>query len=413
MIIYTNVYSFERSLRRNSKMPTRLLNQPDDVQLATLLKELLRRPGVLRFDALVAFAVSSGVQELQQELEGLLARGGHVRVVVGVSNRVTTAEGLELLLESAKKGAQVFVFHNDNAANPIFHPKLYLCQEKYRAFLTVGSNNMTGKGLVGNYEISLMEELDLRQQPDAELVAATERIVETYCDVASGFSHALDEAFLQELQAEGYLGSEKAGANRSETSAESDAAIDTTTPKKKLFASKVVPQATSRKGAAKPAVAVPVPAAGRAAPAAANRGPLVWTKKLTLTDAQRQPGNVTGEVRLTQANWKINGKVIDQTTYFRNDVFGRFNWRKTKARSYSREETGVQFHIKVLGNNIGIHRLLVSDKPSGEANQGNYTSALHWGSLGDDIRKADVTGKTFSLYGPPAGTDEPFFIEIS
>ena len=221
-------------------MPGYLLNQPDDVQLATLLKELLRKPEVSRFDALVAFAVSSGVQQLQPELEALLARGGHVRIVVGVSNRVTTVEGLELLLESVKKGARVFVFHNDNASNPIFHPKLYLCQGANKAFLIVGSNNMTGRGLVGNYEISLIEELDLKHKPDAELLTAAESIVETYCDVASGLSHALDEGFLQTLQTEGYLGSEKAGTNRPETSGESD--VTAAAPRKKLFASKGVPQ---------------------------------------------------------------------------------------------------------------------------------------------------------------------------
>jgi len=143
-------------------MRARLLNQPDDDQLSTVLKDLLQNPEVSRFEALVAFAMSSGVQQLQQEMETLLSASGNIRIVVGVSRRVTSVEGLGLLLRLVEKGAAVFVFHNDNPDGPTFHPKLYLFQEPQRAILIVGSNNMTGKGLVGNYEMSLMLDLDLR-----------------------------------------------------------------------------------------------------------------------------------------------------------------------------------------------------------------------------------------------------------
>src|SRR6267378_317874 len=96
-------------------MSVYLLNQPDEIQLATALRNLLGQSQYVKFDALVAFAVSSGVAELQPELESLLGRGGSIRIVVGVSNKVTTVEGLRLLLELVNKGARVFIFHNDNA----------------------------------------------------------------------------------------------------------------------------------------------------------------------------------------------------------------------------------------------------------------------------------------------------------
>jgi len=186
-------------------------------------------------------------------LEGLLVRQGAIRIVVGVSNKVTTVEGLQLLLELAHKGAKVFVFHNDDHANPIFHPKLYLCGGKDRAILIVGSNNLTGKGLASNYEMSLMQDLDLKNQTDVELVEFAGKIIERYCDVAGGFSHVLDDKFLRELQAEGYLGSELLGTNKPETSGESDVAGAATAPRKKLFASKAVPQpAIPKPIAAKP-----------------------------------------------------------------------------------------------------------------------------------------------------------------
>ncbi len=398
-------------------MSVHLLNQPDDCQLADSLRSLLNKTETLKFDALVAFAVSSGIQELHQELETFLGRGGSVRIVVGVSNRVTTVEALKLLLDLGRKGAKVFVFHNDHSANPIFHPKLYLFQGKSGAVLIVGSNNMTGKGLVSNYEISLMVEPDFEKQEAAEFVASVEKIIEKYCDIRGGLAHALDEKFLGELQAEEYLGSEQDEASKPETSGESELAATAVAPRKKLFASKAVPH--GRKAAASKAIVPPGRSAVAAAPVAARapatpgrRGPIVWKKRLAPSDVQSQTGHPTGVVRLTQAKWRVGNKLIDWTTYFRKNLFGGFNWRTAKQKPFV-EETEIKFDISILGVNIGVQTLKISDKPSGQAGQSNYTSSLHWGSLGYSIRKAKLTGRTLRLYGPPAASTEPFFIEIS
>lgn len=386
-------------------MSTFLLNQPDDGRLSSLLKELLAKPELSEFDALVAFAVSSGVRQVQAELESLLKRGGAVRIVVGVSNKVTSVEGLTLLLGLVHKGANVFVFHNDDWGNPIFHPKLYLCKGKDAGVLIVGSNNMTGKGLAGNYEVSLVHELDLRNETDARLVDSSAKLMQSYCDVAGGFSHVLDAGFLRELEAAGYLGSEARGTNRPESSGEGESA-EAKPPRKKLFASRAVPQPPVPKPAASRV------AAGLAAVPIGGRGPVLWAKKLAKSDAQSQKGHPTGVVRLTQAKWEIDGKIINQITYFKRDLFGAFPWTTIKAHPLV-DATEVQFDITILGSSIGVHTLKVSDKPSGEADQGNYTSSLHWGELADDIRKARLAGRTLRLYGPPEGSIEPFFLDIS
>ena len=398
-------------------MSARLLNQPDDQQIGAILTQILADRAIVRFESLVAFAVSSGVQELQAALESVLAHGGTVRIVVGVSNRVTTVEGLRLLLGLVQKGAKVFVFHNDNAANPIYHPKLYLCLRKDGGALIVGSSNMTGKGLVGNYEVSLLEELNLANKPDSELLASAEQIIEKYCNVATGFAHVLDEKFLQELDEAGYLGSEARATNKPETSSETDVAAAPATPRKKLFASKGVPQAASGKGpaarAAQPQPAQPpVPAA---AIVAARKGPLLWEKTLQISDTgQARPGsNPTGGVRLTQARFRVGGRIINQTTYFRNQVFQNQNWQRVSQRVPFRERARVRFHVEVNGRSLGDHVLEVSHKPSGEAGQGNYTDQIHWGSLSSTIRRARVAGRRLRLFGPAPGTTEPFFIEIT
>ena len=57
------------------------------------------------------------------------------------------------------------------------------------------------------------------------------------------------------------------------------------------------------------------------------RGPLLWRKRLNRSDAQDTPAgtNPTGCVRLTQARDE-NDIDIDQTTYFRDEVFAGFPW---------------------------------------------------------------------------------------
>jgi hypothetical protein len=130
-----------------------------------------------------------------------------------------------------------------------------------------------------------------------------------------------------------------------------------------------------------------------------DRGMQRWEKVLSKTDAQRQEGNPTGDIRLTQAKWKVNGRPIDQTTYFRNGVFREADWHRKNADV---EEAPVEFNVNILGTDYGQHTLVVSQKPSGEASQGNYTTGIQWRDLMPVIRRIDLTGRTLRLYDPPA-----------
>src|ERR1044072_4450001 len=140
-----------------------------------------------------------------------------------------------------------------------------------------------------------------------------------------------------------------------------------------------------------------------------EHGPLVWEKKLTATDAQRQIGNPTGDIRLTKAGWKIEGKLIDNTKYFRYDLFGGFEWTRKDEKV---EEGLVPFDVQILGESYVLMTLFVSHKPTGEAHQHNYTTGIQWGPLSPVTRRINLTGKLLRLYAPPAGQDEPYFIEI-
>jgi hypothetical protein len=124
---------------------------------------------------------------------------------------------------------------------------------------------------------------------------------------------------------------------------------------------------------------------------------LLWQKELTKTDAQRQLGNQTGDLRLTKANFFKDEKIIDHTTYFRNDVFGKENWNFTGKGN--KEVCNIRAEVSVLGRFNGRTKFTISHRPSGEADQGNYTTGLRWGSWMNHIltNEIDCTGRTFQL----------------
>ena len=153
-----------------------------------------------------------------------------------------------------------------------------------------------------------------------------------------------------------------------------------------------------------------VPASPMGAADAPAHGRLRWEKDLSATDAQRQAGNPTGDIRLTAARWKEGGKVINHTTYFRNDLFGGFRW---VAKNTKVEEAVVPFDVTMLGKSYGVRNLTVSHKPSGEAGQHNYTTGLQWGDLMPVTKAHDLTGRTIRIYDPPMGATTPFYIEIT
>ena len=125
---------------------------------------------------------------------------------------------------------------------------------------------------------------------------------------------------------------------------------------------------------------------------------ILWQKVLTKTDAQRQAGNQTGDLRLTKANFFVNGEIIDHKTYFRNVVFGGESWVST-GRGKS-EICKIRMHVSVAAGRFeGRTKFEISHRPSGESGQGNYTTGLRWGSWMSHVlmNEIDCTGRTLQI----------------
>lgn len=135
---------------------------------------------------------------------------------------------------------------------------------------------------------------------------------------------------------------------------------------------------------------------------------LLWQKKLTQTDAQRQSGNPTGNLRLTQAGFQIEGRMIDQTQYFRYQIWGSEKWHSIEGSS--REYCEVKFNVHLNREFRGTTFIEISHNPEWESSQSNFTTGIRWGPWLSHLllNEINCTGMTLSII-----KKEDFEIHIS
>ena len=103
------------------------------------------------FTCLAAFASYGGVTALTDFVKEGKANGMNIKVVLGVDQKATSKEALEEVLTWE---VDARIYHT--SSNNIFHPKVYLFENRDIFTLIVGSNNLTVPGLVQNIECSLL-----------------------------------------------------------------------------------------------------------------------------------------------------------------------------------------------------------------------------------------------------------------
>ena len=394
-------------------MKTSVVLQPSSIKMGEIINELLssQDPFYNRVWLISAFANARAIERLSENIFASKNRGAQISIIVGFDVKSTSAEALQSI---NSLGVNSTLVHNARRGHT-FHPKIYLFESTAtKAVLFVGSNNLTDGGLYTNYEASTKTSFNFPQDDIgyAEILLSLDRYLQPQGNTAQVLSSELIDILVRR----GEVPTEREVAeNQRQSLRARDRSDAPTSP----FGVEIINRPSH---ARRQTITSGIDQTNRAgqpilAPNESSlqnsAGDLVWQKiSLPASDVQRQLGNVTGGLRLTQARWSVNDNPIDQTVYFRNDVFGNLTWREWRASPYS-ERTEADFDIYILGVSYGIHQLMISHKPSGEAGQHNYTTILHWGELGDIIRELDLVRKTFSLYAPPAGEIEPFTIYIT
>jgi HKD family nuclease len=362
---------------------------------------------------------------------GIFGLAGHIRsakenyqapkkitLVVGVDQQGTSKEALE---ELKNLNVDSYIFYQSES--PIFHPKIYLFEGNQQTKLIVGSSNLTGTGLFVNVEGSLLVEFDNNDPEGIILLNELKTYYQTLFNLSDPNLFPISDSVIADFVAKGVVPDEntrkrnfnkKTGSsNQQPTGQQSGLNV----PRRSAAS---IPSSFPRKPASTttsttPPVIVPTPPVNNTqiqqTTPSQNRI-LVWQKlSLSQSDAQRVPAGtaITGNLKLSQARFRVNNVYIDQTIYFRNNIFRNLTWVHTKPNNNSYEEAFCPFDITILGNSIGVYTLKLSHDPVRIAGQGNTPTWLHWGNtLIPFLQQNNITGKTLHLYT----VGQSFSIEI-
>ena len=362
------------------------------------LTALLVEPWITDVVISSAYANAAGVNAVTAVLEPI---GERCRAFIGVRNGSTTAQSLAALLK-----LKVELYGVDTAMRGrIFHSKLYVAIGVDRARAIIGSANLTHAGLHNNLETGAEIVLDFADEMDKAFleyfVNGLQRLIDEFPEHCFRIT---SKRQIIDLMRQGLLEDERdpkietvLGTGRQGTkTAKARIPLPFTPPPKNRRARKPRP---------------PIPTPGTTLSIVPHYGQLVWAKPgLPSGDLQLlKEGHTSGVLRLTQAGYEVAGKRIDQTTYFRNEVFSQLVWASDIATG---KETAVApISLIIAGVYVGDFDLRLSHKDSWEAGQGNYTTGLHWHDATNHIRKPGLIGRTLRLFEPSA-TSGRYVIEI-
>jgi HKD family nuclease len=167
------------------------------------LVDALASPDYQELTVAVAWAKLSGLRLIEPWLREFAKRGA-VRFLVGIDDRLASADGLELLLSFGPHSAVVY-----DPNGGIFHPKVYRFAGEERALVIVGSTNLTSGGVLGNYEASTSTRLSLSDAADSAFLGQVDAYLSTIR--ADATTLPLTSRLIEDLLAAGVVTREGGG----------------------------------------------------------------------------------------------------------------------------------------------------------------------------------------------------------
>ncbi|MDQ3004257.1 MAG: phospholipase D family protein [Chloroflexota bacterium] len=340
-------------------MKTSVVLQPSSIKMGEIINELLssQNPFFDKVWLISAFANARAIERLTESILASKNRGAQISVVVGLDVNSTSAEALQTINSLQVNSILV---HNARRGHT-FHPKIYLFEAtNLRAELFVGSSNLTDGGLYTNYEASSRITFNFPQDRTeyVEILTSLNR----YLNPQGETAQVLNSDLINILVRRGEVPTEREIIENQRQSLRRHDRVDT--PPSPFGVEVITRPSRIRRTVTAPNARLRRSRRKSVSPQQNSTGILLWQKtNLPASDVQSQVGNPTGGLRLTQARWRVNGQLIDQTTYFRNDVFGNLTWREWRALPFS-ERTEADFDVYILGESYGLHQLGVSHKPS-------------------------------------------------
>jgi len=359
------------------------------------------------FLAISAFASPAGVKGLSAHLNQAGPHFRNLSIIVGIDQNGTSVEALE---EIVNLGISSHIFYQKEA--PIFHPKIYLFEGRRQTKLILGSSNLTANGLFSNHEASLLAEFDSTDTDGNRLLDEIKTYYSTLFDFSDPNLFEITRANIDSFITDGVIDREPVRVQQNRKIRQS-ATRSINVPNR---STPPIPPEFRRprrsSSATRTSIVQTTPDGDETI---YDRGNLIWSRSGMPGSSVQIAGtgntNPTGGLRLVQGGFMVSGSVIDQTTYFRNTLFGSFTWNRVSS-SPPVETTHVEFIVTVRGDSWGKYELEIRHKPSGEAGQGNYTTSISWGVISDRIRDANLVGSQIEIYSP-RNPNEPFQIEFT
>ncbi len=393
------------------------ITQPES-QLGNEIGELLESDVVYsRIVFVSAFVGLRTILRLRDLLLRHVDNGTNLNFTLGIDLGGTSREVLDELL---RWDCETFIFHN-TIARATFHPKAYLFETATTATLFIGSNNLTDGGFYSNYEAAVRYDFDLPNDENEYERLLTP--LNPFVNPQGATVKPLDAGLIQTLVARGELPSEaEAKQNRREQKQRRNQG------RRDIPNSPFAPVATHLPPLLPPHLRTEEPANPQipapqeepepnTTPVRRPDGVLVWQKSITASEAlQTNEGSAhVGSMRLTQAGFvDTMGQRIRQTSYFRR-LFADYHWEPEtgRHRNEDQEHTFIPMRLIIRGRDYGTHNFEISHKPSGEADQHNFTTAMRWGrEFNPIIQQSNITDAFFSLYETAEG-DADYLIDIT
>ena len=158
----------------------------------------------------VAFMKYSGLKVIENSLQKCLERNGNVEIIAGLDFKTTDPQAIKFLLNLKKSNSSLSFFcfgdKQDNKTNIVFHPKIYLFNKKKETTSIIGSANLTGGGLLSNFEVntvitedkplyfSQLEAIYNSVKFTPSIFEPDEEYLSGYSDVYSAFSESEEKA---------------------------------------------------------------------------------------------------------------------------------------------------------------------------------------------------------------------------
>jgi HKD family nuclease len=182
-----------------------IINQPKTESTGKRIESLLNEE-YDTFYAMVAYAKKSGVIRLKSSLERFKENGGVIKIIVGIDQKNTSLEAIELLNQLCD---ELYIYHSE-VPTQTYHPKIYMIEKRFeKAHIFVGSSNLTAGGLYTNYEANVYQELNLKFESDQNTYDTIIEMFSSYSDEKSPCCKKVTDDLIKQLVEMDYLSSEE------------------------------------------------------------------------------------------------------------------------------------------------------------------------------------------------------------